>query len=397
MLCGTRNCLKTTAYILLVFNLCVVVVCTAESTYAGDRDFRFLNCAVPCEFQCTHPDVDVDTLLRKKGVKKVLIRSDAGIPADLFPQGKQNYTASLESALDHAYKRHNKQSTDSLNRTSGGSQVTSRAIPNEHLPTALRLTRWSCQENCRYECMHENSRLRLQNGEQQVHYFGKWPFVRFVGVQELLSSSFSLLNGLPYLWCLFCCSKYSEGRSAKMWSFFLLVAVNTWIQSAIFHARDMPETEVLDYHGATLFLAVTFGSACLYNLPETWPMKRALFFGPIPVFTFWVSHVCYLHLVKFDYGHNMKFAVGLGTCASIMWVVWGVRNWRKKKNGVCKLLFAILGPYLVLPFELLDFPPVLGVLDAHACWHLATVPMSCSWASFIRDELYSETRREKSE
>jgi hypothetical protein len=34
-------------------------------------------------------------------------------------------------------------------------------------------------------------------------------------------------------------------------------------------------------------------------------------------------------------------------------------------------------------FELLDFPPLLGLLDAHALWHGATAPLAYLLYSFL--------------
>lgn len=33
--------------------------------------------------------------------------------------------------------------------------------------------------------------------------------------------------------------------------------------------------------------------------------------------------------------------------------------------------------------EVLDFPPILGVLDAHSLWHAATAPLAYLFYSFI--------------
>lgn len=77
------------------------------------------------------------------------------------------------------------------------------------LQSALR---WDCQENCRYECMIENRQLRRSNGEQAVQYMGKWAFTRVLGVQELFSSLFSFLNGLPYTVISGTCGSMTVGR-----------------------------------------------------------------------------------------------------------------------------------------------------------------------------------------
>merc|ERR1711924_453973 len=108
--------------------------------------------------------------------------------------------------------------------------------------------------------------------------------------------------------------------------------------------------------------------------------------------SFWASHVYYLTFVKFDYGYNMKIAVGLGIMSTTCWVIWFLRH-RRQKQFAWKVLVATCGPYLVLPLELLDFPPIGGLLDAHACWHLGTVPMSFMYCSLLNDLLTDEDER----
>ncbi|CAF1931132.1 unnamed protein product [Brassica oleracea] len=39
-----------------------------------------------------------------------------------------------------------------------------------------------------------------------------------------------------------------------------------------------------------------------------------------------------------------------------------------------------------LDYEIYDFSPYGGYVDAHSIWHLATVPLTILWWSFIRDD-----------
>lgn len=42
--------------------------------------------------------------------------------------------------------------------------------------------------------------------------------------------------------------------------------------------------------------------------------------------------------------------------------------------------------------EVLDFPPLLGILDAHSLWHAATAPLAYLFYSFVEgDTLRSVT------
>lgn len=65
---------------------------------------------------------------------------------------------------------------------------------------SLRLTRWTCLDDCKYRCMHEITNAAVEKmdmGDEHVRieqYYGKWPFWRFLGAQEPASVLFSLLN-----------------------------------------------------------------------------------------------------------------------------------------------------------------------------------------------------------
>ena len=42
--------------------------------------------------------------------------------------------------------------------------------------------------------------------------------------------------------------------------------------------------------------------------------------------------------------------------------------------------------------EVLDFPPLLGVLDAHALWHAATAPLAYLFYGFIQGDVLDAIR-----
>lgn len=110
------------------------------------------------------------------------------------------------------------------------------------LPLALRITRWTCTDDCHYTCMHIVTDHALAANEQVQQYYGKWPFRRFAGMQEPASVLFSLLN----LWGHikgFRSAKHVIPKSHPMRSYYLgwgLVNINAWIWSAVFHTRGEP-------------------------------------------------------------------------------------------------------------------------------------------------------------
>lgn len=113
----------------------------------------------------------------------------------------------------------------------------SSARPAESLP--LRLTRWTCLDECRYDCIHRLTTDDQANGRHIHQYFGKWPFCRLGGIQEPASVLFSLFN----MWVHIQGAKKIVHRLPHqhpmrlyylIWS---LTSINAWIWSSVFHTR----------------------------------------------------------------------------------------------------------------------------------------------------------------
>jgi len=116
------------------------------------------------------------------------------------------------------------------------------------MPISLRLTRWTCTDDCKYRCMHQITERDVQAGKRVQQYYGKWPFWRFAGLQEPASVVFSLLN----LWAHWRgaskirrrVSSYHPMKSYyRIWSF---VSMNAWVWSAVFHSRGGPAIKFWD-------------------------------------------------------------------------------------------------------------------------------------------------------
>ena len=109
----------------------------------------------------------------------------------------------------------------------------------DSLSLALRVTCWSCTDDCKYGCMHQITDRDIENGRKVQQYHGKWPFWRLAGMQEPASVAFSLLN----LWAHVRGASKIRKRvpeSHPMRSYYLLlsiVGINAWIWSAVFHTR----------------------------------------------------------------------------------------------------------------------------------------------------------------
>jgi hypothetical protein len=107
------------------------------------------------------------------------------------------------------------------------------------LTLPLRVTRWTCTDNCKYQCMHQITDRDIQRRKPVQQYYGKWPFWRFAGMQEPASVAFSLLNLWGHLRGASKIRKrVSEHHPMKfyylVWS---MVSINAWIWSSVFHTR----------------------------------------------------------------------------------------------------------------------------------------------------------------
>jgi len=95
-----------------------------------------------------------------------------------------------------------------------------------------------------------------------------------------------------------------------------------------------------------------------------------------------------MHYIKFDYGYHVGLCIGLGLMQSIAWMVWiFVSTEGRSHPGRKHLSLFVAAVNVAVLLEVLDFPPLLSVLDAHALWHLATVPLVYVWFAFVTRDL----------
>jgi len=52
-------------------------------------------------------------------------------------------------------------------------------------PLYLRLLGWDCVSECKHDCMWEAVGEFVKNKEPIPQFYGKWPFVRWLGMQNL--------------------------------------------------------------------------------------------------------------------------------------------------------------------------------------------------------------------
>lgn len=272
-----------------------------------------------------------------------------------------------------------------------GRQCSNNHYATHGLPFHLRLLGWNCLSNCKYDCMWHMVDTYRSNGEPLVQYYGKWPFLRIFGIQELASVIFSAANGYAHL-IGFRQFKARLGQknlaSLFMYPFYRIYCYSTvvaWSAAVIFHTRDLPWTEHADYLTAIASVFVGLYCAILRHFHVT--NRKSQLYVALPLMILLSYHLYYMLAVKFDYTWNMiLLAIMFGTYC-LIWLSFGIRNFASKKHARKAVLWVILA-LACGSLELVEFEPVADLLDAHALWHLSTVPLAwLMWDIFTEDAL----------
>ena len=158
----------------------------------------------------------------------------------------------------------------------------------------------------------------------------------------------------------------------------------------MFHARDVLLTERLDYFCASLGIVTSFVLQLIRALHIRRILPRLVLLST--ALSLYLLHICYLHFVHFDYGWNMLVSLITGllyssfTCAVAVY---------ERRPYMRTILGCHLYLWTVALFEVFDFPPLWGLLDAHAVWHGATMWVGVAfWRVMIEDAQW-EVEREK--
>lgn len=175
----------------------------------------------------------------------------------------------------------------------------------------------------------------------------------------------------------------------------------------------------MDYFSATL----TVGASLIYAIIRVFQLQTPsttskLALPAVAIVGFFiVSHFTYLlsfPLGQFPYGYHTKFVVILALINNFLWVVWSLSfELRIPKLHVGSLTLALPKPYpptdplskprplnamtplslviltfVAMGFELLDFRPILRIVDAHSIWHGCTIGLAVGWwGFFIQDAI----------
>ena len=256
-----------------------------------------------------------------------------------------------------------------------------------------RLFLWDCYSECKYQCMWMVEKHNRQKGHGARQYYGKWPFTRLAGTQELFSGIFSFGNfvanhfGFHRIY-----APSVRGKSTwflhKVVVAHYLISSNGWLWSTIFHLRDCEFTMHMDYFSAVaiVFVSMILAIVRFFNIRSQ--IKQLLV--ALPIFIFYLFHVLYMLWIKFDFGWNMTICLTAGAIYMGLFFIWGL--WcmfvRKRQHAKYAVVACVAGLAAAL-LEVIDFPPIFDLFDAHSIWHAATIPIVPLWYCFYRkDALY---------
>lgn len=270
----------------------------------------------------------------------------------------------------------------------------------EQMPIQLRLLGWTCASNADYVCQQAVTKYLVDSGDSVEQFHGKWPFIRLFGIQEPASVVFSIMNGYVHYNGLADVKKTVSIKNPmrNYYILFAYIGMNAWLWSTIFHMRDLPSTEKMDYFSAGTY--VLFG----------------LFYAPIRVFRLYdlgiyamlvkawgslcfsalAAHIGYLTFVTFDYGYNMLANVVVGALHAIIWLIYTIKYRSARPAWSYWPALTVLALTCAMSLELCDFAPWLYIIDAHSLWHLATVPITWFWYKFLlKDAVWEQNRLKK--
>lgn len=248
-----------------------------------------------------------------------------------------------------------------------------------------RLLFWNCASECNYACQHIVTTQRVIHGLEVKQFYGKWPFQRFLGMQEPASVIFSLGN----LWAHWDGLRKIQTKIPAWYSlrpyyeWLAYIGIAAWIFSSIFHTRDFPFTEELDYFGAgaSVLYGLYYTLIRVFRLDERRPRKRsALRAWTLLCIVLYVCHVGYLKFIDWDYTYNMTANVIVGTCHNFLWMWFSFSRYKESKRVWAMWPgFVVAWILFAMSMELFDFPPWMGSIDAHSLWHLMTIAPTVLW------------------
>ncbi|KAL6441036.1 hypothetical protein ACFW04_003419 [Cataglyphis niger] len=245
-------------------------------------------------------------------------------------------------------------------------------IFKEQPSLSLILLHWSCKEDCSYICTWKTVDSFVSHGLKIPQFHGKWPFIRLFGCQEPASVLFSMLNFYAH-WVMYRKFRRKVNGTNPMfyaWQYFSIICLNGWFWSTVFHSRDRPFTEAMDYSCAfSMVLTLLY---CML-LRITYKNNKAFVIITSGYLSILCMHLLHLWSGKINYGYNMMLNVTIGLTTFAITMLWWYFN--RKSHVYLIGWFNTLTVFVTL-LELADFPPIFWIFDAHSLWHASTIPLT---------------------
>lgn len=169
----------------------------------------------------------------------------------------------------------------------------------------------------------------------------------------------------------------------KYYVTFAYFGMASWIFSILFHMRDFTLTEELDYFaaGASVLYGFYYTPIRIFHMDQGGKKaKSVLRAWSVLCLLMYVAHVAYLKLGSWDYTYNMAANVVLGLAQNMLWTWFSIKNYRSTgRFWTTWPGLVVTWLLLAMSFELQDFPPLWGIVDAHSLWHLGTVGPLIVW------------------
>ncbi|EDW31387.1 GL11111 [Drosophila persimilis] len=286
-----------------------------------------------------------------------------------------------------------RQNCERTNCSADGLEIQEQAVNFYKQSIFDQIFQWSCADECQYGCMWRTVAAFAERAWPIPQFYGKWPFLRMLGMQEPASVIFSMLNCIMHFRMLrkFRREVRPDSPCYMLAHIFGVTCLNGWIWSSIFHTRDFPLTELLDYAFAYSIVLCTFYCMVMRMLHRYSLFLRGVI--TLAIVSYYINYFAYLSVGKFNYSFNMKVNIATGVLSALGWFIWCHRVRTRRPYFRRILRFYILFA-LAMSLELLDFPPICWILDAHALWHFATVPLVSLYYNFMIEDCRT-LRKEK--
>ena len=153
--------------------------------------------------------------------------------------------------------------------------------------------------------------------------------------------------------------------------------------------RDTPFTEKMDYFCASsvVLLLIFLAIVRLGRVTN----RRVVTSVAAVLLVLFTCHIYYLGFIKMDYGYNMRASITVGIINLILWTLWAFFG-DVKGHYRWKMVIVLWSTLFLSALEVLDFPPLLGLFDAHSIWHFCTIFTGFGVYCFYVDDATYELR-----